>query len=107
MSKPKLTESQRVEIYSRAAWQKDTDERVGAYVAATLGETKEQRTKRGLECKQCFYLRASRIAGQAFTNWKCRICGTERSHHNTAVPRYCDDCAKAHKLCVECGGERT
>jgi hypothetical protein len=102
----KLDQQQRNWIRIYSAQQAETDACVGAYVAATLGETKEQRAARGIECKQCRYLHRSRISGQAFTSWTCRICKTEGTHSDTGVPRYCAECCKTHKLCATCGGAR-
>ena len=55
-------------------------------------------------CKYCFY-RGSRMVGQAFTPWTCRVCLKEDQHHNTGVPRVCSPCGKKHSLCLECGGD--
>lgn len=92
-----------VRIYTAA--QKDTEARVGAYVAAVFAETKEQRLARGTECKLCRYLRGGRMSGQAFTDWKCRVCGKDATHPNTGTPAYCDSCCKTHGLCPTCGGK--
>ncbi len=61
---------------------------------------------RANECPYCYYI-YSRIAGQAFTDWSCGICGKQDTHCNTATPRYCSNCADEHRLCVACGGTVT
>lgn len=58
------------------------------------------------ECKACFYLKRGRIAGQAFTAWRCDFCDAEPPmHHNTAVPRVCELCSVKHDLCTRCSGD--
>ena len=52
------------------------------------------------ECRLCYY-RGARIAGQAFTPWRCKVCKQEFNYHNTATPRVCTDCA-GDELCVRC-----
>lgn len=57
-------------------------------------------------CAPCEYLGRYRLAGQAFTAWKCQLCGEDQpSHPNTSVPRLCDGCAKTYGLCATCGGD--
>lgn len=56
------------------------------------------------QCKACYYLRQGRLAGQAFTDFTCKICQQVISHHNTAVPDYCDACCAEHGLCQTCSG---
>lgn len=63
--------------------------------------TKRQKAQ---ECKCCFYL-SSGLAGQAFTEWTCAVCGAKDCWANTATPRVCKDCATKHALCVRCGGD--
>ncbi len=43
-------------------------------------------------------------AGDAFTPWKCKLCGNEGMHENTAVPKLCDRCAFITGRCTRCGG---
>ena len=52
-------------------------------------------------CVKCHY--ETFMAGQGFTQWKCRICGKEDMHSNTRVPRLCEPCAKTAGLCWQCG----
>ncbi len=54
-------------------------------------------------CRTCFYLDA-RLAGQAFTDYRCEACGRQASWHTTAIPRLCSACARYHVVCQHCGG---
>ena len=54
-------------------------------------------------CIFCWY--SESLAGQAFTEYTCAVCGKEGRHPNTNVPKICIDCSKKHKLCVECGAD--
>ena len=56
------------------------------------------------ECPTCWYL-ASRIAGQAFTEYHCRRCEQPAQHPNTRIPRLCRSCAEAINACQHCGGD--
>lgn len=56
------------------------------------------------QCRYCYYLNHG-LAGQAFTDWRCVLCGLEAQHHNTNVPRVCVPCADGFSLCVTCGGD--
>lgn len=57
------------------------------------------------ECCGCWYS-GPRISGQAFTDWKCDLCGEpQQMHHNTDTPRVCEVCAEAYGVCVSCGGD--
>lgn len=66
-------------------------------------DPEEEKRKKDLNCKRCYYSHG-RLAGQAFTDYKCRICDKENSHSNTAVPKICPQCSATFNLCVECGG---
>ena len=55
-------------------------------------------------CRSCCYLRGPIIAGQAFTEYKCRNCHENFRHPNTAVPQLCEWCAKMLNACCRCGG---
>lgn len=57
------------------------------------------------ECRYCWHY-GHGLAGQAFTPFACEACDVEKHHHNTAVPRFCDDCADEHGICVRCGADR-
>ena len=57
--------------------------------------------KRSLECPSCWAIR--RIAGQAFWRFTCKKCKKKAMHPNTAVPTYCQDCARKFKMCRRCG----
>lgn len=86
-----------------------TNERAEFLVKAVHAFENEGASERQLRlsknlCGYCYFLRGPRIAGQAFWDWKCRVCGKPDTHPNTGVPCFCADCAKEHGLCVECGG---
>lgn len=68
-------------------------------------DTRAEERAKALECKRCFYLRRSRLAGQAFTDWFCGLCGSREVWGCTHTPKVCKTCAKEHKLCTECGGD--
>lgn len=54
-------------------------------------------------CPWCYYfVRGSRLAGQAFTEWTCAHCLKAFMHGNTAVPKLCDECGGKLGLCVWC-----
>ena len=55
-------------------------------------------------CRYCFleHLQGV-IAGQAFTEWKCSVCGQTFVHHNTATPTVCEQCAERLGKCEMCG----
>lgn len=67
---------------------------------------RDERAAAGL-CLLCFYQGEPALYGQAFTPWRCECCGTEGTHGNTGVPRYCMTCAKSWKLCPRCGASTT
>lgn len=43
------------------------------------------------------------FVGQAFTSWKCEICGYEGRESNTDVPEICSKCAIITERCQKCG----
>ena len=55
------------------------------------------------ECKMCFY--RTKIAGQAFTEWKCKACDRSGNNSDTAVPELCMECAEKYRLCRHCGAD--
>lgn len=57
-----------------------------------------------LQCRPCAYI--TRMAGQAFTDYVCGLCGSSGSHHNTNTPKICRECAAKWDLCVCCAGDR-
>jgi|CXWL01.1.fsa_nt_gi hypothetical protein len=57
------------------------------------------------KCKVCFYLRGTRISGQAFTTTLCQSCGVSMTFPTTDVDFYCLPCSKELLLCVDCGGD--
>lgn len=74
-------------------------------VDAFQEDTQETAREAALQCRACYYLFADRIGGAAMTTWYCGLCGTEGLHGSTATPRLCDNCARTHELCRECGGD--
>ncbi len=56
-------------------------------------------------CRYCFYVRRGDIAGQAFTNYTCQLCGTEERWANTNVPKVCKPCSFTKNVCVRCRGD--
>ena len=46
---------------------------------------------------------ANGVAGQAFTEYTCKLCGQKYVHHTTAVPQVCDNCSKKFHVCTDCG----
>lgn len=67
-------------------------------------EPQRQRSQREHlgECHSCFYVRGSRISGQAFTDYECRSCKGTFQHPNTSVPKLCEQCAKESNRCRRC-----
>lgn len=57
-----------------------------------------------LQCVECYY--EGRVAGQAFTAWKCRDCGAKDLWGNTDVPVLCAECASTTECCTQCGKTR-
>ncbi len=80
------------------------EERVRCAAAYILDANKEKRLKE-FECKSCYYFRRGGMAGQAFWNWSCAVCGEDQMHHNTNTPRVCFSCCDTHQLCQRCGGD--
>lgn len=58
------------------------------------------------ECVACFYVNNVRIAGQAFSNWRCAGCQeVQPMWPNTAVPKVCKTCGPKYQVCVRCVGD--
>lgn len=72
--------------------------------AYEVDESREQRLKAVL-CRTCYYLYDDRIGGQAMTTWYCGVCAKEQLAGSTAHDRVCGECAQAHQLCKQCGGD--
>ena len=84
-------------------------------VASLAGRLREFRrpSKRGedlrlsaRECRVCFYIRGSRVSGQAFTEWKCQHCGAEAVYHCTGYPAICEKCSDELGACMRCVADR-
>lgn len=43
------------------------------------------------------------VAGEALTDWECKICGRKYTNSDTAVPILCDSCASITERCNICG----
>ena len=54
-------------------------------------------------CKKCLFKGKGMIAGQAFTDFKCSLCGKIDTWHNTNVPKICDECSNKLNVCQRCG----
>jgi DNA-directed RNA polymerase subunit RPC12/RpoP len=37
------------------------------------------------------------------TDYVCKKCGKEKTHHDTAVPEVCEECSREHNICRRCG----
>lgn len=98
---PALTVAQ-IELINLASLQGQRDLRnffaKAAWVAGDLGKEERLVDHRGQPCR---YLRVG-IHGQAFTKWTCQLCPATGEHHNTGVPRLCEECARAYNLCRWC-----
>ena len=73
-------------------------------VSEFQSDSRQENRKKIHECKRCFYLRGSTIAGQAFTDQDCGICSQTMTFGNTDTNVVCYPCAENHDLCVKCGG---
>ena len=56
-----------------------------------------------MRCKKCMLSFPSRLAGQGFTEWTCKICGKKFTHGNTDTPKVCKECSKKYHVCTDCG----
>ena len=54
-----------------------------------------------MECKKCKMDKG--LAGQGFTPFICEKCGKRTYHHNTNIPKFCDECSKKYNICEKCG----
>lgn len=54
-------------------------------------------------CKKCIEIDNNSMCGQAFTPFKCAMCGRVKNHHNTDTPKLCIDCSRDNGLCEKCG----
>lgn len=43
------------------------------------------------------------VAGQAFTQYRCKLCNKKYSHPTTATPKICSSCAEITGRCKDCG----
>lgn len=56
------------------------------------------------ECVYCFYMRSG-IGGAVLSDRQCGLCDKLVHSCNTAVDTICQECAKAHELCKNCGAD--
>lgn len=70
-----------------------------------IDSSKEVRRK-VFKCKSCYYFDFG-VAGQAFSEKPCKNmeCDKYSRWPNTAVPAYCEECAKEYGICRSCGGD--
>lgn len=54
-------------------------------------------------CIRCHY--STRLAGQAFTEAPCGLCGEVQTFSSTATDALCRLCAVAHRMCAHCAGD--
>ncbi len=104
MKKSTLTKDMidRINLISSYASEKVRQAASRAVIIASDGE-REIRLEQHL-CLKCHYYGGG-FAGQAFTDWSCKLCGKLSSHPNTAVPKLCSECADAYDLCSSCCGD--
>lgn len=59
-------------------------------------------------CPACHYAPKPHLSLKAFHDWSCRLClkPSATPHADSAVPVFCDRCARKSGLCVRCGGSR-
>jgi hypothetical protein len=74
-------------------------------LARIVGDVAREARKTARRCAHCYYMQGHRLAGQAFTEWTCRLCGQVDTCQNTAHPVVCETCADAYGLCVDCGAD--
>lgn len=43
------------------------------------------------------------LAGDALSEFHCLLCGEEKVHSNTDIPKICVECSKKTGRCQECG----
>jgi hypothetical protein len=86
-------------------WNAKHGEEQVANACAYVIDARMESRQRDQECKYCFYFRRGGMAGQAFTEWNCAVCGGEQMHPNTACPKVCKDCSKKLELCTQCGAD--
>lgn len=99
-----VAELERVNYATGIGSRNMADQMAKLAIIATDAHSAQRRAE--CRCPACEYLGRYRLAGQAFTAWKCQLCLVEQpSHPNTAVPRLCLSCAGAYGLCVSCGGD--
>lgn len=56
-------------------------------------------------CDKCLERVRNTLAGQAFTEYRCNVCGKKFVHHNTNTPNFCKNCAEKEGICQRCGSK--
>ena len=56
-------------------------------------------------CKKCKFEEKGMMAGQAFTEFTCALCGRISVWGNTNTPKFCYECSKKFNMCQRCGDE--
>jgi len=99
----KLTEQALLEkVQDETYWRKKaTQDRIERAKKAETDSGRKTRLKLHL-CKYCYYLRGDVIACSAITTTTCKICAKEMTFGSTHTSGICVDCAKKHKLCLDC-----
>lgn len=54
-------------------------------------------------CKKCEFEQKGMMAGQAFREFTCTICGSTGIWYNTNVPKICGKCSEKLNICQRCG----
>lgn len=103
MARPRLTLDQLEYVNAASQSRQKMVNDLLAKAAWIAGDGAKDRRLAARECKGCHY--SSRISGQAFTQWRCKFCGTEDMHSNTGTPWLCNACSDAFGLCATCGGD--
>lgn len=67
-------------------------------------DTHREARKAAQQCKACFYFPA--LGGAAVTTRPCACCETLMTFGSTNTDALCPSCAKDHRLCQHCGGDR-
>lgn len=69
-----------------------------------LDADKAARRQKG-ECRSCHYLNRDRVAGQAFTQKPCNVCGRVVLYATTYTGYACHACTQLYAICGQCGGD--
>ena len=56
-------------------------------------------------CRKCYFEEKGMMAGQAFTEFTCALCGKTDVWPNTNTPKFCHECSVKLNMCQRCGGD--